>query len=164
MNYPKYDFTSSTDNVTFEFVSDGSNGAIKKVINYQLLDKDKQIFNLCFGDNLGINPDTGELNIDDIVVSKNGDMEKVLATVASSVYLFAKTYPDKLIFFQGSTESRTRLYRKAISKVFDEISKTLDIFGAILKDGKVLNVPFSTNGNFYGFFIKAKIENNGEQI
>jgi hypothetical protein len=156
MNYPKYDFTSSTENITFEFISNGSNGSIEKAIMYQCISEETQVYNLCFGDNKGIDQETGELNIDDITVSNNGDLEKILATVASSAYIFAETYPDRLIFFKGSTPARTRLYRRAICKEFNYISKTFAIFGAVNIDGKIINVPFNATDDFYGFYIKTK--------
>ncbi|WP_264537392.1 DUF6934 family protein [Flavobacterium sp. N1736] len=156
MNYPKYDFTSSTENITFEFISKGTNGNIGKAITYQCINEEIKIYNLCFGDNKGINKETGELNIDDIAVSNNGDLEKILATIASSAYIFSETYPDRLIFFKGSTPARTRLYRRAICKEFDYISKTFAIFGAININGKIINVPFNASDDFYGFYIKAK--------
>ena len=156
MNYPKYDFTASSENLTFEFVSNGTNGSIDKAIVYNCLSEEHNVYNLCFGDNKGIDEETGELNIDDIAISNNGDLEKILATVASSAYIFSETYPDRLIFFTGSTPARTRLYRRAISKEFEHISETFTIFGAINVNGKIINVPFNKTENFYGFYIKAK--------
>ncbi|OXB04419.1 DUF6934 family protein [Flavobacterium pectinovorum] len=156
MNYPKYDFISSTENMTFEFISSGNNGNIEKTIRYQCINEEIKIYNLTFGDNKGMNKETGELNIDDITVSNNGDLEKILATIASSVNIFSETYPDRLIFFKGSTPARTRLYRRAICKEFNYISKTFAIFGAVNIDGKIINVPFNTTDDFYGFYIKAK--------
>lgn len=156
MNYPKYPFTSSSKSLIFEFVSNGINGSINKAISYTCVNEKDQIYNLCFGDNLGIDPETGELKIDDLAVSNNRDMPKILATVASSAYIFSNEYPDRKIFFRGSTPARTRLYRQAISKEYDEISKNFDIFGAIVEGNKIVRVPFDKNGNFEGFFIKVK--------
>ncbi|KUJ59367.1 hypothetical protein AR687_23460 [Flavobacteriaceae bacterium CRH] len=69
MDYPKYDFTSSSENITFEFISYGTNGNIGKAITYQCINEEIKIYNLCFGDNKEINKETGELKIDDITVS-----------------------------------------------------------------------------------------------
>ena len=160
MNYPKYDISSSTENITFEFKSNGTNGLIDKAIKYECVNKEQKIYNLCFGDKIGINEETGELNIDDLIVSNNGDFEKILATVASSAYKFGKKYPDTFIFFTGSTKARTRLYRRAISKEFKEISKTFNIFGSKIINGKYKPVPFDKNGDFDGFIIKYKNDGN----
>lgn len=158
MNYPKYIFTSSTDSMTFEFISNGTKGKIDKMIRYECIDEDKKIYNLCFGNKIVINEQTGELKIDDLAISNNGDLEKILATVAASAYVFAQSYPDRLIFFRGSTKSRTRLYRRAIFTAYDEISEKFDIFGAIIDGTIVKNVPFEPNGDFLGFFIKPKVK------
>jgi hypothetical protein len=161
MNYPKYDFTSSSENLTFEFTSTGCNGNIDKAIVYNCINQEQNIYNLSFGNHKGINEETGELNIDDITISNNGDFEKILATVASSAYIFSETYPDRLIFFKGSSAARTRLYRRALAKEFKYISETFSIFRARNVDGKIINVPLNTTENFYGFFIKTK--NNEER-
>ena len=69
----------------------------------------KDLFNIGFGDK---NLETGD--IDDKVVSNNGDSDKVLATVV--VYTFTDLNPETLIYATGSTKARTRLYRMGISK------------------------------------------------
>ncbi|WP_159729199.1 hypothetical protein [Sphingobacterium sp. 18053] len=156
MNYPKYIFNSSSDSVDFTFKSVGGKGEIEKAIRYELVNEEHNIYNLCFGEIKGYNEGTGKLEIDDKVESKNGDMEMILATVASSAYLFNETYPERIIYFSGSTDSRTRLYRMAISKEYDEISKKFDIFGAVFEDNVLRTVPFNNNGYFNGFIIKSK--------
>lgn len=160
MNYPKYTFTTSTENVTFEFTSNGTNGLVDKAIKYECISKEQNVFNLSFGDKIGINEETGELSIDDLIVTNNGDLEKVLATVASSAYQFGEKYPDRLIYFTGSTKPRTRLYRRAISKEIEEISKSFHIFGSKLINGMHEPLPFDKNGDFDGFIIKYKNDKN----
>jgi hypothetical protein len=63
------------------------------------------LYNLAFGDK---DHSTGE--IDDKVISNNGDSEKVLATVVATVYAFTDKYPETWIYATGSTKARTRLY------------------------------------------------------
>ena len=43
----------------------------------------KDVYNIAFGDK-----DNTTGNIDDTIISNNGDSEKVLATVAATVYAF----------------------------------------------------------------------------
>jgi hypothetical protein len=155
MNYPKYELSASTDNLVFQFVSNGTNGNIPKAIVYRVTDNDN-IYNLAFGDIISIDPITGEIDLDDLVESKNGDMEKIIATVAHSAYIFSQKYPDRLIFFRGSTPVRTRLYRSAISREFVELSKTFEIYGAEVEGNAIKNVSFDNNKNFFGFYIKKK--------
>jgi hypothetical protein len=55
----------------------------------------------------------GEL--DDLVRNDNQDRNKILATIAVIVYEFTSIYPEKMVFFAGSTPERTRLYKIAIT-------------------------------------------------
>ena len=90
---------------------------------------------------------------DDFVVSNNGDTEKVLATVASTIYLFSKKYPDAVIYAKGSSPIRTRLYRISISNNFEALNEQFDVFG--LSDGIGWN-RYEKNKNYSAFFIKRK--------
>ncbi|KGO85742.1 hypothetical protein Q765_15105 [Flavobacterium rivuli WB 3.3-2 = DSM 21788] len=156
MNYPKYNLATNTDATVFEFVSEGTKGTIVKAIVYTVTDSE-MVYNLGFGDKIILDEETGEIDVDDSVISDNGDRDMVLATVAKSAYIFTEIYPERALFFMGSTVSRTRLYRMAISKNFEEISKTFSIFGAILQvDGGIVDVPFDSKTDFYGFLIKRK--------
>lgn len=155
MNIPKYDLLANTNVTLFRFKSKGINGKIDKGIIYKPT-KNEGIYNLAFG-NLAFDTIRKEYIIDDLIVSDNGDRNKILATVAKSAYIFSKKYPDKIIFFKGSTKGRTRLYRRAISLNLKELSETFHIFGANEDDnGNIFNVPFDSNVDYYGFFIKRK--------
>lgn len=95
--------------------------------------------------------------LDDSIITNNGNRNKILATVASSVYIFTEKYPKKMVFFKGSALARTRLYRRALSINLEELSETFIIFGSIKNElGNVNSVPFKSNGDFFGFIIKRK--------
>jgi len=64
-------------------------------------------------------------NISDITNSNNGDMEKVLYTVANTVYDFLDHYPDELIFAHGSTPIRTRLYQRKLMQMLQKLAQNL---------------------------------------
>jgi hypothetical protein len=85
-------------------------------------------------------------------VSDNQDMEKVLATVIQTIFVFFRTYPDKTLFFTGSTNARTRLYRGAIGRVIDELREDLLIEG-IRNNNREL---FQKNVNYEAFLISLK--------
>ncbi|HEX5150297.1 MAG TPA: hypothetical protein VFW07_02550 [Parafilimonas sp.] len=53
--------------------------------------------------------------IDDETVNDNKDRNKILATIVAITFDFIEAYPEKAIFFTGSTKERTRLYRMALS-------------------------------------------------
>jgi hypothetical protein len=121
MQIEKYETESTVSSLIFTFDSVGER-IIKKRVIYSKFDNpediglsyDSIVYNLGFGD---FNEETGDL--DDQIVSKNGDTEQVLATVAGTVFDFWIEYPDALIFFIGSIPEgekarRTRLYQMKI--------------------------------------------------
>ena len=117
MKLPKYPLASSDKMLTFEFISEGKKGLIIKLVQYKQTNL-KDVYNLAFDDK---DQKTGE--IDDLIISNNGDSEKVLATVISTVYAFTDKYPNAWIYATGSTKVRTRLYRMGITKYLSEKDK-----------------------------------------
>ncbi len=84
----------------------------------------ENIYNLGFGDY-----DKLGNRIDDKIVTNNGDSQKVLATVVSTVYSFTGKYPESWFFATGSTEVRTRLYRMGITNNLAEIQADFFVYG-----------------------------------
>ncbi len=123
MKLDRYELTAGRNLTTFEFLSEGKKGKIIKVIQFQQMNL-ANLYNLAFGDK---NTETGEL--DDKVVTDNGDSEKVLATVAAALYAFADRYPEAWVYATGSTSARTRLYKMGINKYFDIVAADFDIMG-----------------------------------
>ena len=123
MKLDRYELIAGRNLTTFEFLSEGRKGKIVKVIQFQQMNLEN-LYNLAFGDK---NADTGEL--DDKVVTDNGDSEKVLATVVAALYAFADRYPDAWVYATGSNSARTRLYRIGINKHFDIVATDFDIMG-----------------------------------
>ena len=107
----------------------------------------KDVYNLSFGDK---DPTTG--NIDDTVISNNGDSEKVLATVAATVYAFTDKYPNAWIYATGSTKSRTRLYRMGITKFLSEVTEDFDFLGERNDAWEI----FGKDIEYEGFLVKRK--------
>lgn len=151
----KYELSSTDDFTTFHFVSIGPKGSILKRINFQWLGlkiapdgKQKiPIFNLSFGD---VRHVMGE--IDDTVVSGNNDMERVLLTVASATYRFFESYPGAILFFVGSTDSRTRLYQIGITKHHHILMLDSEIQGFIENKWE----PFDPRIRYQGFLFSRK--------
>ena len=73
------------------------------------------------------NSETGE--VDDTIISNNGDSEKVLATVVTTLYAFIDLPKEALVYVTGSTKSRTRLYRMGITKYINEIVEDFEVYG-----------------------------------
>jgi len=146
MNLPKYPLASSDKLMTFEFISEGSKGFIHKLVRYQPTNL-KDVYNLAFGDK---DHTTGD--IDDTVISNNGDSEKVLATVAATVYAFTDKYPDVWIYATGSSKSRTRLYRMGIAKFLSEVKDDFEVLGERNDDWET----FKNNVEYVGFLVRKR--------
>lgn len=132
--------------MTFEFTSEGSKGAIQKLVIYQETNL-KDLYNLAFGDK---NTETGE--IDDQIISNNGDSEKVLATVVATLYAFTDKYPNVWVYATGSTKIRTRHYRMGISKFLDQIKRDFEIYGELENDWD----KFKIGTEYIGFLVRRK--------
>ena len=150
MKLPKYPLASSEKLMTFEFISEGSKGLIHKLVRYQPTNL-KDVYNLAFGDK---DHTTG--NIDDTVISNNGDSEKVLATVVATVYAFTDKYPNAWIYATGSTKSRTRLYRMGITKFLSEVKDDFEVLGERFDEWEI----FRENVEYEGFLVRRKEKNN----
>ncbi len=146
MKLDKYELKSGEQLEVFEFVSIGSKDRIVKLVQYALTNY-KDLYNLGFGDK---NSDTGE--IDDNVISNNGDSEKVLATVVATLYAFTDKHRDAMIYATGSSKSRTRLYRMGIAKYLEVIQQDFDIYGEI-GDGWE---EFRKDTDYEAFYVKRK--------
>ena len=145
MGIEPYDLKAKNSLMTFEFISQGLKGSIKKRIQYQKIDEDDDVYNLAFGD-----VDMGTNDIDDIVITNNNDTTKVLATVASTVPMFLAKYPNAIIYMKGSTPTRTRLYQIEIAKNLDVINEKFTIFGQL--EDKSLE-KFQKNKPYSAFVI-----------
>ncbi len=146
MYLDKYSLRSAQKRTVFEFTSEGSQGSIKKLIQFQET-SEPNLYNLAFGDR---NNETGE--IDDIAVSNNGDSEKVLATVVSALIIFFEDHPEAFVYATGSTKSRTRLYRINISKFIEDIEIDFYLYGQIGDDFE----KFELEKEYSGFLVQRK--------
>ncbi len=147
MAVDRYDIQQSINSRYFEFISSGTNGNIVKVVTYTPIKGSEIAYNLGFGDK---NLETGEL--DDNVVTNNGDTDKVLATVAFTIYEFFEEFPDTLVYLTGVTDGRTRLYQINIAKFYDLISADFIVLGELNTGFE----GFKKNKNYQGFVIKQK--------
>ena len=146
MKYDKYQLESDNKLLVFEFISVGPKGRIKKIIQYSETNL-KDYYNLGFGDK---DEKTGEIN--DLVITNNGDSQQVLATVASTVYAFTDKHPDTWVYASGSNHARTRLYRIGIANNLLEIERDFEVYG--LKGDQWHT--FSKDIDYKAFLIKRK--------
>ena len=145
MKLPKYPLASSDKFLTFEFISEVKK-LIHKLVRYQPTNL-KGVYNLAFGDK-----DLSTGDIDDTIISNNGDSEKVLATVTATVYAFTDKYPDAWIYATGSTKTRTRLYRMGITKFFSEVTVDFEVLGERNGDWEA----FKKDVDYDGFLVRRE--------
>lgn len=148
MKFDKYPIIIGETSMVYEFVSEGPQGKISKLVIYSKTHL-HNFYNLGFGDK---DSETGEIN--DEVVTNNGDSEKVLATVASTLYIFMDKYPDAMVFVTGSSKARTRLYRIGISNNIGLVKVDFEVFGL----GGNGWQPFEKQVEFEAFLVKRKKE------
>jgi len=142
-NYP----LSAEDNLkTFEFISEGPNGLIRKMVQFTPTNL-QGFYILAFGDK---DSKTGEL--DDLAISNNNDTERILATVAATVYAFTDKYSDAWIYATGSTKALTRLYRMGINKYFTQARKDFEILGQTEKHWEA----YEKDKDYDGFLVRRK--------
>lgn len=146
MGKDKYLTEAGEDHLTYTFISEGPKGKILKIVLYQYVYEN--LYNLAFGDSNG-----KDYNFDDFIISDNKDTEKVLATVASTLYDFFEHFDGALVVAQGSTHSRTRLYRRYLTIFFEAIGKDFDLYGEL--DGNLERFRF---GFDYQSFLIKKIK------
>jgi len=146
MKLDKYELKSGEQLEVFEFVSVGTKGKIPKLVQYTPTNY-KDLYNLGFGDK---NIETGE--IDDNIISNNGDSEKVLATVVATLYAFIDKHNEAMVYATGSTKSRTRLYRMGITKYLDEIKQDFEIYGELESGWE----EFQKDVEYEAFLVKLK--------
>ena len=147
MHHPKYSALTNTSKDTFEFLSSGPQGSIKKIVFFQELPNYPGVYNLAFGD-----WDEIEQKVKDNTRSNNGDRDKVLATVASTVFEFMKSHPTAILFAKGETPAKTRLYQMGINANWKEINASFIVDGftngswELVKAGK----------NYEAFMLRQK--------
>lgn len=94
-NLPRYDIRIGETKRSYEFTSIGIKGKIDKMVSFQETNIEN-LYNLGFGDK---DPITGE--IDDTIVTNNGDTEKVLSTIVGIVFAFTQKFPNVWVYAHG---------------------------------------------------------------
>jgi len=145
MNLERYALTAIESRESYEFLSEGPRGTIKKVIWYQ--EVEPGFYNLAFGD-----WDEENKQINDVIRSNNADRDKILATVAGSVVLFMREHPDAILVAMGQTPAKTRLYQMGLSQHWEEVSDLFDISGYRTNGWE----SFNPGQNYEAFSLQMK--------
>src|SRR5687768_7548123 len=123
MNLERYPVKTIDDFKTFEFWSEGPKGRIRKIVKYETFDYFGR-FNVMLGD-----WDEKTRIARDNVRSNNNDKDKVMATVAATVFQFMEYHPGAIIRAYGESAAKTRLYQMGINRHLFEIRNRFVIRG-----------------------------------
>lgn len=145
MHLERYDVFADESHRTYEFLSIGPKGTIRKIVRYQPITMG--IFNLAFGDW----NEEGQ-NVEDRIRSNNLDRDKVLATVAFTVLDFLEYHPGSTIYIEGSTGARTRLYQMQIKSAWYWVDQLVFVKGLLGWKWEVIK----REGNYRAFSVQEK--------
>lgn len=116
-----YPLQTDENREVFVFESIGIKGRIVKIIVFDLIQDD--IWNLGFGD---LHDD----GWDDEVISNNGDLVRVISTVAQAVLLFSDKWLERRILINPVDKKRKRLYNTVFKRRQNEITQYFEIIGS----------------------------------
>jgi hypothetical protein len=146
MNKDIYPFQNLEESKVYLFVSEGVCGKIAKGVLIRPIPEALSYgftpaFNLGFGD---IVATRDEWILDHAIRSGNGDMSKVIATVAQIGIDFLRKHPGSALSFKGyidaksaqqNSNPRNSLYQRGINSNWAELSAEFDFWG--IKEGQV---------------------------
>ena len=87
-----------------------------------------------------------------MVVTNNGDSQKILATVASTLFNFTDHHPEANVIAIGSSLARARLYRIGITNNLEAIENDFKVYG--LNDNTWLK--FTKGIEYDAFLVNRK--------
>ena len=148
MNQVPYPFIRHGNKYTF--VSVGKS-RIQKIVKFTP-EYDPDTFSLSFGD-------VKDGGIDDTVVSNNGDIIKVLATVIAIAIDFLEDNSHALVSFTGSTPGRTAMYERIIRMYYESFPDRFSIVSLCLVNDEFFLFEFNSRGlnNADAFLIERKL-------
>ena len=139
-----YPLLPSKSENAFFFRSVGVKGTILKVIIFEHLKGNR--YNLAFGDWIN-----GDLN--DTIISNNNDLQKVVSTIAKTIYQFTEEYPLAIITIEGVDAKRTKLYNTIFRRRFFEIKETFEVKGIVNE----VKEDYNPSKSYEKFEVKKKI-------
>lgn len=141
MDKPFYHFRIGANALQYTFVSEGPR-PVTKLVAYAETDE-PDLFNLSLAD---IEAD-GIPNY--LSVRNNGDLERIMATVAQTLLAFFRHHPTATVAFSGSTPARIRLYQAVLAREVRAASTDFIILGLRGEDLE----PLQPNHTYDGFVI-----------
>ena len=150
MNLTSYQVLSKSDDSTeYKFVSIGPKGEITKLIIFEELDLETNLYNLSLVDLF----DDGMMS--DSNNSNNGDLRKILVTVAKVLMDYTLIFPERTIYFEGSDDQgkRNAVYNRAISSYLSIFENDLIIKGVTIEN--VIEM-YNPSKRYIAFLVKRK--------
>jgi hypothetical protein len=146
-------FITKKSTTGYEFISIGPKGQIIKRIEFTPLRK-RGYYNVAFGD---VRKDG---RVSDTVYSNNHDIVKILATVIDTMKDFLKENVTAKLVFSGSTDDRTRFYKRILSRHYQALAAQYAIT-ALVEDekGNPVETEFDPveERNYLAFFVRNKM-------
>ena len=153
-----YAISASSDLTTYQFTSTSDGKVIDKRIEFENLDvhfEGRWLYNLAFGD---IRTDG---TIDDETESNNGDIIRIMATIFSIIYEFTAAYPERGIYFTGSSLQRTNFYQEILRRKYTELISEFQIFGeADVNEVESELEEFEVHKKYNGFVVIRKLNDD----
>ncbi len=115
-----YPYLISGKKTQATFQSLGPKGIVVKVIRFEYI-KDNR-WNLGFGD-------FKRGKIETSILTNNGDVVKVLATVAAATLAFLEEYPDRIVEIKPVDEKRKKLFNLVFSRRWEQILEKVTVIG-----------------------------------
>lgn len=151
MKKENYPFHELEPNLAYYFTSIGKNGKITKVIYFQEIDTNT--YNIVLGD---FNPNL-QPPIDDQQISNNGDLPKVMATVAKILLDFLTNNPKAKLYIEGNHPTKQLLYHRILRNYYEELTQLFAILGVLSVD---IQVPFNPEHQYQGYIIQNHKESS----
>lgn len=147
MNKESYTLFSPEENIYY-FESKGVNGTIIKAVIFN--EYEPNVYNMALMD---YNIEKEEFS--DTSSSNNGDIAKVMATVAEIIHAYLQQHQKHIVYFEGNTSAKNKLYNRIIKNNYDFFTEFYEIRGKINIEGETQEI-YSPQNQYYGFYIYKK--------
>jgi hypothetical protein len=116
-----YSTMPNADATAYYFDSIGKQGTIRKKVTFFLIFENT--WNLGFGDA------DGDDDFDDMVVSNNYDVRKIMQTLANIIHEFTEEHPLRRVYIRPVDEKRKLLYNAVFHRKHLEVQTSFELFG-----------------------------------
>ena len=134
----------------YEFISNGRFGNIPKGVVFQKDEETPYQLDLVYGDV------ATDIKVNTSSVTNNGDLNKLLLTIAVIAITFLARHPGYQIKLNGINNVRTRLYRKFINIHIDALVSMVNIYGQNSVENLTELIRHSYNKDYDYLLVEIK--------